>query len=111
MRMPSLALVWAEVWADGADSRRCSEFAARALRMLVHVVAKPAGQRGFTALPRRWVVERTLAWLVQCRRLDSDDERLSAHAEAMVNWAMIGLMVRRLAPGSGRRPWQHAPTR
>ncbi len=99
--MPSIALVWA----DGGYAGRCVEFARRMLRITLQIVRKPAGQRGFEVLPRRWVVERTLSWLVRCRRLGHDYERLPAHAEAMVKWAMIGLMTRRLAPGPGRRPW------
>jgi hypothetical protein len=47
------------IWADTAYSRRCSEFAHRALRLAVQVFTKLAAQRGFAALPRRWVVERT----------------------------------------------------
>src|SRR2546421_599159 len=76
------------------------------LRMALQIVRKPPGQRTFEVLPRRWVVERTLSWLVRCRRLDHDYERLPEHAEAMVKWTMIGLMTRRLAPAPGRRPWQ-----
>jgi len=57
-------------------------------------------------LPRRWVVERTLSWLVRCRRLGRDYERLPEHSEAMIKWSMIALMTRRLAPAPGRRPWQ-----
>jgi hypothetical protein len=72
------------------------------------LVRKPTGQQGFAVLPRRWVVERTFAWIVRCRRLRCDYERLPAHAEAMVKWAMIGLMTRRLAPAPGRHPWQSA---
>ncbi len=59
----------------------------------------------FVVLPRRWVVERTFAWLVKCRRLGWDYERLPETSEAFVHWAMVGLMVRRLAPSSGPRPW------
>jgi len=101
MAMPSIALVWA----DGGYAGRCVEFARRVLRITLQIVRKPDGQRGFEVLPRRWVVERTLSWLVRCRRLGHDYERLPAHAEAMVKWSMIGLMTRRLAPGPGRRPW------
>ena len=100
MAMPSLALVWA----DGAYSQRIRDLAARLARITVTVVAKPTAQRGFAPLPRRWVVERTHAWISGHRRLDSDDERRPDHAEAMIKWAMVGLMVRRLAP-AGRRPW------
>lgn len=59
-------------------------------------MSKPAGQRGFAVLPRRWVVERTFAWLMKCRRLAADYERTITHSEAMVKWAMIGLMSRRI---------------
>jgi transposase len=54
-------------------------------------------QRGFQVLPRRWVVERTFAWLSQNRRMSKDYERLCATAEAFVYVAMTRLMVRRLA--------------
>ncbi len=53
--------------------------------------------RGFQALPRRWVVERTFAWLSQNRRMSKDYERLCATGEALVYAAMSRLMVRRLA--------------
>ncbi|EFL09327.1 predicted protein [Streptomyces sp. AA4] len=48
-------------------------------------------------LPRRWVVERTFGWLMRCRRLTRDYERTTAHAEAMIQFAMIRLMAARLA--------------
>jgi transposase len=104
MKMPSIVLVWA----DGGYAGRCVEIARRMLRITLTIVKKPEGQRTFEVLPRRWVVERTLSWLVRCRRLDRDYERLPEHAEAMVKWAMIGLMTRRLAPAPGRRPWHPA---
>jgi putative transposase len=54
-------------------------------------------RRGFEVLPRRWVVERTFAWLSQNRRMSKDYERLCVSAEAFVYAAMIRLLVRRLA--------------
>jgi transposase len=60
-------------------------------------ILRCAGQKGFVLLPRRWVVERTFAWLTQCRRLSLDYERLSESSEAMIYIAMTRLMVRRLA--------------
>ncbi|MCA1676862.1 MAG: IS5 family transposase [Actinobacteria bacterium] len=102
MAMPSLALIFA----DGGYAGRLVAFARRLLRIVVHVVRKPEGQRGFAVLPRRWVVERTLSWLTAHRRLARDYERLPEHSEAWVKWAMIGLMTRRLAPAPGRKPWQ-----
>ena len=95
IRMPSLVVTWA----DAACSRRVQEFAARALRITVQVVAKLVGQQGFVPLPRRWVVERTFAWLGQSRRLSKDYERLPATSEAMIYGAMSRLMLRRLARG------------
>ncbi len=96
------------VWVDGGYAGRLVAWAASLLKIAVTVVAKPAGQRGFEVLPRRWVVERTFAWLTKCRLLARDYERLPVHAETDVHWAMIGLMTRRLAPEPGRRPWQKA---
>ena len=53
--------------------------------------------RGFWVLPRRWVVERTFAWLGQARRLAKDYERLPETAVAMIHWAMRRIMLCRLA--------------
>ena len=52
--------------------------------------------KGFVVLPRRWVVERTIAWIEQNRRMSKDYERLCASGEALVYAAMIRLMTRRL---------------
>jgi transposase len=101
-QMPSLAVVWA----DGGYAGRLVAYARQVLRVSVDIVRKKEGQRTFEVLPRRWVVERTLSWISRCRRLAHDYERLPEHSEAMVKWAMIGLMSRRLAPTPGRRPWQ-----
>src|SRR3954471_2253789 len=103
-KMPSIG----QVWADGGYAGTLVQSARTLLGITLQIVAKPEGLHTFEVLPRRWVVERTLSWLVRCRRLGRDYERLPAHAEAMVKWAMIGLMVRRLAPAPGRRPWQGA---
>jgi putative transposase len=53
--------------------------------------------RGFVVLPRRWVVERTIAWIDQQRRMSKDYERLAATSEAFIYVAMSRLMLRRLA--------------
>jgi hypothetical protein len=54
-------------------------------------------RRGFEVLPRRWVAERTFAWLSHNRRMGKDHERLCSTGETFVYAAMIRLMVRRLA--------------
>jgi transposase len=93
------------VWADGGYAGKLVQWAKTAARIVVEIVRKPEGQRTFEVLPRRWVVERTLAWITKCRRLDHDYERLPSTSAAMVKWAMIGLITRRLAPTPGRQPW------
>lgn len=93
------------VFADGAYTGRLVAKAKRYWKLTVAVVSRPAGQRGFAVLPRRWVVERTFAWLMRWRRLVRDYERLPETHEAFVKWAMIGLMLNRLARPPGPRPW------
>ncbi|NYF59975.1 transposase [Micromonospora purpureochromogenes] len=60
------------------------------------IVKRSDDPTGFTVLPRRWVVERTLAWLTRNRRLVRDYERLPTTGEALTTIAMIMLMSRRL---------------
>ena len=55
--------------------------------------------KGFVALPRRWVVERSFAWISHNRRMSKDYERLCSTGEAFVYAAMTRLMIRRLARG------------
>ena len=100
-------VVWAEDGEEHVETVALG-WTGRDVYVTLQIVKKPEGQRTFEVLPRRWVVERTLSWLVRCRRLDRDYERLPEHAEAMVKWSVIGLMTRRLAPTPGRRPWQPA---
>jgi len=84
------------VWVDGAYSGGPVTLGTT-LGIVVQVVAKLAGQVGFQVLPRRWVVERTFSWINRCRRTVRDYERRSDHHAAMVQWAMVILMTRRLA--------------
>lgn len=84
------------VWVDGAYSGGPVTLGTK-LGIVVEVVAKLAGQVGFKVLPRRWVVERSLSWINRCRRTIRDYERLPEHHAAMVQWAMVIIMTRRLA--------------
>ena len=61
------------------------------------IVPRRPGQNTFVVLPKRWIVERTFAWIVRCRRLAKDLEYTPSSAKAMVQLAMIRLMLRRLA--------------
>jgi len=65
----------------------------------VEIVKRSDRQKGFVVLPKRWVVERTLAWLNRCRRLAKDWENLNVKARAFLLLASIRLMVRRLCRG------------
>jgi putative transposase len=88
------------VWTDGAYRTERGLLASWVERHGISLtpVERPAGQRGFTPLPRRWVVERTFSWLYQSRRLSTDYERLGETSEALILVAMTRLMLRRLAP-------------
>jgi transposase len=57
-------------------------------------VKKPPNQVDFMALPRRWIVERSLFWLMRARRNSRDYERLPEHSEADITWVNITLMTR-----------------
>jgi putative transposase len=87
-----------KIWVDGTYRGKLREWVAEHLWFLLEPVLRPEGQKGFLLLPRRWVVERTFAWLTQCRRLSKDYEVLSATSEALIYLAMTRVMLRRLAP-------------
>jgi transposase len=97
------------IFADGGYQGQLIATAKSAWNIVVEVVKKPAGQIGFSVLPRRWVVERTFSWLMRQRRLVRDYERLPATHEAFVKWGMIAIMLNRLAPPPGPRPWSNTP--
>ena len=92
------------MWADGGYAGKLVAWIQHHCRIVLEIVRKPEGQRTSAVLPRRWVVERTLSWLVRCRRLGRDYERLPEHAEAMVKWSMIGLMADAWHPPPGDAP-------
>jgi putative transposase len=73
----------------------------------VEVVRRPDGAEGFVLLPKRWVVERTFAWLGKYRRLSKDYERTVASSEAAVKVASIHHMLRRLKPTPPPHPFKY----
>ena len=85
------------VWADGGYAGRLVVFARTVLTLTVEIVKRTDDLAGFTVLPRRWVVERTFAWISKHRRCVRDYETLPEHHETMVHIAMIMTMSRRLA--------------
>ena len=87
-----------KLYADGGYQG--PEFQAAVKRVLasvnVEIVKRSDQAKGFLVLPKRWIVERTLAWLGRCRRLARDWECLNRKALAFLRLASIRLMLRKL---------------
>ena len=91
-RFPRLSLIWA----DGGYAGKLIQWVATLTGWTLEIVRRPGNSHSFEVLPRRWVVERTFAWLGRRRRLSKDYEALPETTEAWVYTAMTGLMLRRL---------------
>jgi transposase len=93
--LPWLRKLWVDGGFSGPDfAKHAAELRAK---LKVEVVKRSDTVKGFKVLPKRWVVERTFGWLMQCRRLVRDYERTVLSATAWIHIAMIRLMLRRLA--------------
>jgi transposase len=93
---PFIELIFADAGYQGPKVRRA---AAATGRWIVTIVKRSERHR-FVVLPKRWIVERTLAWISRNRRLAKDFERHARKAAAFIRLAMIRLMLRRLAAPS-----------
>jgi len=92
---PFLEKLFADAGYQGPKFRKAL---AKALpRLSVEIVKRSDTAKGFELLPRRWVVERTFAWLNRCRRLAKDFENLNRTALAFIRLASIRLMLRKLS--------------
>lgn len=89
---PRLTLIWGDSAYGGIAKKQWQSRPGRHFE----VVRREASTQGFAVQPRRWVVERTFAWLGRYRRLAKDYERKVQTAEAMITIAMTRLMLRRL---------------
>jgi putative transposase len=87
-----------KIWADETYLGELLNWVAARFRFRIEPVLRPEGQKGFQVLPRRWVVERTFAWLNANRRLSKDYEALTDTSTTMIYIAMTRLLIRRLAP-------------
>jgi len=85
------------IWADGGYAGHLIEWVEQTCHWLLEIVKRSEDAKGFEVLPRRWVVERTFAWLGRYRRLSKNYEALTQTSEAIIYVAMVHLMVRRLA--------------
>jgi putative transposase len=88
-----------KVWVDGGYRGQLIAWTKSLLGWSLEIVEKLGDRVGFRVLPKRWIVERTFAWLNRQRRLSKDYERLPQTSEAFVYVAMIRLMTRRLTHG------------
>lgn len=88
------------VWADSKYHNHALNawLAACGWAWRLEIVSRPPNTPGFVLLPKRWVAERTHAWLNRCRRNSKDYERRLDSSESMLRVSMIHLMLRRLAP-------------
>jgi putative transposase len=91
-----------KVWADSAYSGTLVEYVKQWCRFILEIVKKPPKQKGFQVQPKRWIVERTLSWLNQQRRLSKEYERTAKSSESMIKIAAIRLMLRRLTKHADR---------
>jgi putative transposase len=82
------------LYADGAYAGQLEDLCAYFYEWHLQIVKKLDGQKGFVVLPKRWIVERTLAWLSRYRRLSKDYEFQPQSSQAMIQWASIRRMLR-----------------
>jgi putative transposase len=87
------------VWVDGIYEKRwLIDWVRSECGWELQVIKRTDKDKGFKLLPKRWVVERTFGWLGRYRRLSKDYEKLTETSEAMIQMAMIHIMLRRLEP-------------
>jgi len=88
-----------KLWADGIYKKNgLVGWVRESFNIVLEIVEREPGQVGFKVLPRRWVVERTFAWLGRYRRLSKDYEKCTKSSEGMVYIASIHTILKRIAP-------------
>ena len=89
--------------ADGGYAGKLVAWVALVCGWVIQIVKRSDTAKGWVLLPRRWVVERTFGWLSQCRALARDYEYHAETSAALIQVAMVHLMLRRLARGARSR--------
>ena len=97
-RLDGSAKKMRKIWVDGGYRGVLLEWVKLNFRFILEVVLRSDNQKGFVVLPRRWVVERTFAWLDNNRRMSKDYERYCQTSETFTYIAMTRLMLNRLVP-------------
>lgn len=85
----------ARVFADGGYAGRLVHWAADKTHITLEIIRRGVHAKAFEVLPRRWVVERTFAWIFKNRRLVRDYEQLTAVAETLITIAASATLLRR----------------
>ena len=101
-KMPRLEVVWADGKYHNHQLNDWLQDFGPPWRL--EIVSRPPGQQGFTLLPRRWVAERTWAWIGRYRRNSKDYEVRVDSSESMIRLSAISLMLRRLSPPVPKTP-------
>lgn len=104
---PRLEVVWAD---SKYHNHGLNEWLARhpqSIRWRLEIVSRPPGATGFVLLPKRWVVERTFAWLGRHRRLSKDYEHRTDSSESKIRLAAIHLMLKRLTQHATYPPFRY----
>jgi putative transposase len=97
LKLTETASTLKKIWADGIYQKGgLVDWVRETLDIALDVVERPPDQVGFQVLPRRWVVERTLAWLGRYRRLSKDYERCTKSSEGVIYIASIHTLLRRV---------------
>ena len=94
-RLPRLQVIWADASYTGP---KLGDWVRAVMTWTLDIVRRRPAAEGFEVLPRRWIVERTFAWLGRYRRLSQDFEGLPATSETWIRVAMIDRMLHRLRP-------------
>lgn len=105
---PRLKVVWAD---SKYHNHELYAWVAEHGNYRLDIVSRPTGAEGFILLPKRWVAERTFAWLGRSRRLSKDYEKLIETSEAMIMISAIHMMVNRLTPSNNQRPFGYRSTK
>lgn len=105
-RCPRLEVVWADAkYHNYALYDWLADQPALGWRL--EIVSRPPGAKGFVLLPKRWVVERTFAWLGRARRLSRDYERLTTSSECMIRLRGLQVLLNRMAPRDHPIPFKY----
>lgn len=93
---PMLGLRLLKIWADGGYRGQLIDWCQQQINTVLEIVSPPPQHKGFILLSRRWVVERTFAWLGHYRRLSKDYEECVGNSEGMIYIASIHTLLKRL---------------